>query len=105
MSCQIQINSITGTPPFNIFLCDITFNQCILNLSAVTPSYPLILTLPPTLENTDLLIIQIVDYNNCSVFHNYVRPSLTPTPTNTTTPTPTPSLYSTPTPTPTPSSS
>ena len=104
MSCFIQINSINGTPPYDIYLCDITYSQCILNLSATTPSYPLILTLPPTLENTDFLIVQIVDSNNCQVFHNYVRPSLTPTPTTTTTPTPTPSLYSTPTPTPTPSS-
>lgn len=104
MSCNIQINSITGTPPFYIFLCDITFTQCIFNLSSSTPTYPIVLTLPPELENTDLIIVKIADGNGCETFHNYVRPSVTPTPTVTTTPTPTPSLYSTPTPTPTPSS-
>ena len=104
MSCQIQINSISGTSPFYIYLCDITLTQCIFNTSATTPTYPLILTLPPTLQNTDLLIVKIIDGDNCQSFHNYLRPSHTPTPTVTITPTPTPSLYSTPTPTPTPSS-
>ena len=104
MSCQVQINSILGTPPFYFFLCDINLTQCIYNSSASTPTYPIILDLPTSLIGTNQLVVKIIDGNSCEVYQDYILPSPTPTPSLTMTPTPTPSIYSTPTPTPTPSS-
>jgi hypothetical protein len=97
MSCQIQINSISGTSPFDIYLCDINLNQCVFIQTETSPSYPIIISLPPTFYGVNQLIVKIIDGNGCETFNYYILPTPTPTPTITPTITPTPS------PTPTPS--
>ena len=107
MSCSIQINSISGTSPFDIYMCDINLNQCVFIQTETNPTYPIVLTTPNTLVGATSFIIKIIDSNSCSIFYPYTQPSPTVTPTITPTitisPTVTPTL--TPTKTPTPSSS
>lgn len=107
MSCNIQINSISGTSPFNIYMCDLGLAQCIFLQTETSPTYPIIINPPTTLIGATSFIIKIIDANGCQIFYPYTQPSptVTPTitPTLTLTPTITPTL--TPTKTPTPSSS
>lgn len=107
MSCSIQINSISGTSPFDIYMCDTGLVQCVFLQTETSPTYPIILTTPNTLMGVTSFIIKIIDGNGCSIFYPYTQPSPTVTPTITPTitisPTVTPTL--TPTKTPTPSSS
>ncbi len=117
MSCQIQINSISGTSPFDIYMCDIGMVECIFIETVTSPTYPITITYPTTLIGTTSFVIKIVDGNGCQLFQPYTQPTPTPTPsitpTNTITPTvtPTPSitptigLSMTPTPTQTPTKS
>ena len=97
MSCTVQINSISGTSPFDIYLCDIGLSQCVFIQTETTPSYPIIINLPTTLIGVNQLIVKIIDGNGCSTFTLYVLPTPTPTPTIT------PTITLTPSPTPTPS--
>lgn len=98
MSCAIQINSISGTSPFDIYMCDIGLYQCIFLQTETSPTYPIILTPPTTLVGSTSFIIKIIDLNGCQTFYPYTQPTPTPTSTITVTPTVTP----TPTPTNTP---
>ena len=91
MACQIQINSISGTSPFDIYFCDIGLNQCVFMQTETSPSYPIIIDLPQTLIGVNQLIVKIIDGNGCEIFYPYVVISKTPTPTPTVTPTITPS--------------
>jgi len=97
MACQIQINSISGTSPFDIYLCDINLNQCVFIQTETSPSYPIIITPPPTFYGVNQLIVKIIDDNGCETFNYYILP--TPTPTASNFPTPTPTLTPTPSPT------
>ena len=107
MSCNIQIYSISGTSPFDIYLCDIGLNLCVFIQTETSPTYPIIITPPATFLGVNQLIVKIIDGNGCQIFNYYVvpTPTITPsiTPTMTITPTVTPTLTPTNTTTPTPS--
>jgi hypothetical protein len=92
MSCQIQINSISGTSPFDIYMCDIGLAQCVYLQTETSPTYPIIITYPPTLVGATSFIIKIIDANGCELFYPYTQPTPTPTSSNTPTPTVTPTV-------------
>ena len=88
----IEIGSITGTSPYDITVCDITYTYC-YSVGTGLPSVPpiLYLNLPTELSGVDSIIITVTDSNNCEeskIVNCPVTP--TPTPTNTQTPTITP---------------
>jgi hypothetical protein len=68
MSNIIQINSISGTSPYNIYVCDITLDYCFLvsGATAITPilQFPV----PPPLDNLTEVILKIVDSLGCEKF-------------------------------------
>jgi|688.fasta_scaffold69410_2 hypothetical protein len=64
----IQINSITGTSPYNIYVCDITLNYCFL-VSGSTAINPVVrFAVPPPLDNVTEVILKIVDSLGCEKF-------------------------------------
>lgn len=94
---QVTINTIQGIPPYTIFACETTMNNCIMVLSGVTNvPPPVTFTIPSGLTSFPSVIIKIEDSNNCVFYSTYscITPTLTPTVT------PTPSITSTLTPTP-----
>jgi len=92
MSCSIQINSISGTSPFDIYMCDIGLYQCIFLQTETLPTYPIELNPPTTLIGATSVIIKIIDANGCQIFYPYTQPTPTPTSSNTPTPTVTPTM-------------
>ena len=97
MSCQIQINSISGTSPFDIYMCDIGLAECIYLQTETSPTYPIILSPPTTLIGATSFIVKIIDANGCQIFYPYTQPTPTPTSSNTPTPTVTPTVTPSPT--------
>jgi hypothetical protein len=95
MACQIQINSISGTSPFDVYFCDLGFYQCEFIETLTSPSFPVLISLPYSFVGTTNILVRIIDGNGCEYFNTYVQPTPTPTasitPTLTPTPTPTPS--------------
>lgn len=92
MSCTVQINSISGTSPFEVYFCDNLFYECVLVETLVTPTFPINLNLPYLFVGTTSLTLKIIDSNGCESFIPLVSPSPTPSPTISLTPTPTPTV-------------
>jgi len=100
----IQITSVTGTSPYNVYVCDVFGLNCNLVgtiVGTVPPVYSF--SLPTMFNYAQVVMVKVIDFNNCETFH--IEPCIlptTPTPTPTLTPTPTPTVTPTKTPTPTP---
>lgn len=102
----IDITNITGlTYPYNIYVCDIYGNNCILISTVFTTIPPSnTILLPPQFNTSPSVGIKIITPDGCEKFKIIecdVLVSPTPTPTLTNTPTITPTITVTPTLTPT----
>lgn len=68
-SYTIEISLLTGTEPYNIYLCDTGFTTCLyintINDSDITYSFPL----PAIFSGQSKLIIKAVDSLNCSILY------------------------------------
>lgn len=109
MAASVTITSITGTSPYQVYVCNVLGADCNFVGSATTMPYSV--TLPTMYNSAPAVMIKVIDSNNCETFiiapcGEIPTPVPTPTPTPTPyVPTPTPTPYvptATPTPTPTP---
>jgi len=103
---QITINNIGGNDPYDIYVCDSNFSNCVLHGTINQVDLPYTFNAPPPYETGYTVYIKIIDSDNCIKTGIYNIPTPTPTPTSSPTPTilpptPTPSPTSSPTPTPT----
>ena len=67
---QLQINNVTGVAlPYNIYICDVFGNNCVLT-SAVNVSIPpsLTITLPPLFNTAPAIGVKIVGVDGCEKF-------------------------------------
>lgn len=88
----IEITSVTGTSPYDIIICDITYTYCYTADTGVVSIPPtLYVNLPIELYGSQSVIVKIVDSLGCEEIQ-FVEcpPTPTPTPTLTITPTITP---------------
>jgi hypothetical protein len=102
LASSIQITSVTGTSPYDVYVCDVFGANC--NLVGTIPgSVPPAVTFSiPTMFNyAQVVMVKVIDLNNCETFHIETCIPPTPTPTPTRTPTQTPTRTPTPTQTPT----
>jgi len=115
MSQVVLYNVFAGNPPFDIYVCNVYGNDCVLvSQVAYFPPPIYTLTLPNVFDSAPAVQVKILSSDGCETNHildcvaNGTLPSPTPLPTNTYTPTPTPTSTPTPTatftPTPTPTS-
>jgi hypothetical protein len=98
MSAQIEIASITGSFPADVYVSDVYGNN--LTYLGILNAVPQIFNLPSLFNFAPAVIITIIDSNGCEVFQIKECISQFPTPTSVT-PTPTPSITPTITLTPT----
>ena len=102
----IEISSISGTSPFQIWVCDYYGNQCQLIDTVTGPVPPAVYyNLPAAFMYAPVVTIKIIDSLGCetSTLYYCIDPTPTKTPTQTPTNTVTPTVTSTPiTPTVTP---
>jgi len=102
----IEISSISGTSPFQIWVCDYYGNQCQLIDTVTGPVPPAVYyNLPAAFMYAPVVTIKIIDSLGCetSTLYYCIDPTPTRTPTQTPTNTVTPTVTSTPiTPTVTP---
>lgn len=64
----VQINSISGNSPYDIYVCDITLTYCYLVSGSTTIITPYQFIVPPPLDNVTSLILKIVDSLGCERF-------------------------------------
>jgi hypothetical protein len=63
MSSQIIISGITGTSPYNIYVCDTLGTNC--QYIGVFTTVPQTIILPSTFTYAPAVLIRIIDYNLC----------------------------------------
>ena len=72
MPNYITIDSITGQSPYNIYLCDVSFANCIYMNTITDLDIPYTFEAPPLYDNTTNIVIRSVDDNGCST-ENYIN--------------------------------
>ena len=68
MPNYVQINTISGTPPYTIFVCDQTFTYCFPVVGPITITTPYTFMVPSPLTNVTDLIVQIYDSSGCETW-------------------------------------
>jgi hypothetical protein len=81
MSQSIDILTSTGVPPYDVYVCDVTYTFCFLVDTGVTLPYQFFA--PPPLDNVSQLIVKLVDSLGCVFFEPFQCPTPTPTPSPT----------------------
>lgn len=96
----ITIDSISGIPPYQIYVCDIFEINCVFITTYVDYIPPSVsFPIPSGYTYAPILLIKIIDSTGCVYTQNYT--CTTPTPTPSVTPTVTPTISLTPSITPT----
>ena len=92
----IQMNSVSGTPPYDVYVCDPTITYCYF-VSDDVSVFPLYIDLPTQLSGIGSVVVKVTDSNGCEIFYNIAcqlpTPSITVTPSYTPTPTPTQTVF------------
>jgi hypothetical protein len=86
---SIELTSISGTPPYNISICDITKTFCYI-VATGNPTLPVNLPIPVELMGVLELLVVIEDSLNCEYFEFISCVTTTTTSTTTTTTLPPP---------------
>jgi hypothetical protein len=68
MANVIQITSISGNSPYDIYVCDITLTYCYLVSGSTTITTPYQFIVPSPLNNVTSLILKIIDSLGCEKF-------------------------------------
>ena len=98
MGIKVTINSLTGTSPYDVYICQSGGTSCFYISTIVTGDLPYIFDIPSPYNNGDSYMVKVVDDENCVITGiTSIAYTVTPTPT----PTVTPSISLTPTLTPT----
>ena len=72
MSCTLQIESISGSSPYTIYVCDYTFYECILvGVYSEPLTYPFYIPVPESMEGSSKIIVRIDDASGCTKFNLY----------------------------------
>jgi hypothetical protein len=71
MPHQITISGVSGTSPYDVYVCDVTNTYCFLISGGTTipPSFTFEPVYP--LNNVDSLLVKLIDSNNCEIFNYY----------------------------------
>jgi len=67
MPTDITINNITGTSPFDVYICDNPITTCVYVVTITSPSLPYVFQIPPVMDGQPSYNLKIVDDNNCVV--------------------------------------
>lgn len=69
MAHEITVSTIIGTPPFDVYVCDITNTYCFF-VSGFTSTVPpnFVFIVPPPLDDVESLLLKIIDSNGCEKF-------------------------------------
>jgi hypothetical protein len=67
MAKQITITNIVGTEPYNIYLCDNLYNNCIYIATISNIDIPYNFIVPTAFEALSTVGVKIIDANNCEI--------------------------------------
>jgi hypothetical protein len=105
MPVQVSLYSLSGTSPFDVYICQFNLTGCFYIDTITNANIPYTFNIPSPYDTAESYCVKVVDsqgcvISGCSVVNPTPTPTNTITPTNTRTPVVTPTNTSTPTPTP-----
>jgi len=67
----LELLSVSGSSPYDIYVCDITNTYCFLvsGSTSIPPLFSFIV--PPPLDGVTELLLKIIDSNACEKFYYY----------------------------------
>ena len=65
MAVQVTINSLTGTSPYDVYVCDSLVSNCVY--IATINSTPYVFDVPAPLDAQTELCVKVVDTNGCII--------------------------------------
>jgi hypothetical protein len=105
MPVQVTLYSLSGTSPFDVYICQFNLTGCFYIDTITNGDIPYTFTIPSPYDTAESYCVKVVDdqgciISGCSEINPTPTPTNTITPTNTRTPVVTPTNTSSPTPTP-----
>jgi hypothetical protein len=67
MPTDITINNISGTTPFDVYVCDTGYTSCIYVSTITSGELPYTFEIPPVYSSLTNFIVKVVDDNDCVV--------------------------------------
>lgn len=67
MPTDITINNISGTTPFDVYVCDTGYTSCVYVSTITSGELPYTFEIPPVYSSLTDFIVKVVDDNNCVV--------------------------------------
>jgi hypothetical protein len=67
MPTNITINNVTGTQPFDVYVCDSPITTCIYVATINTVDIPYSFNIPPVYSSLTEFVVKVVDNNDCIV--------------------------------------
>ena len=67
MPTDITINNISGTTPFDVYVCDTGYTSCIYVSTITNGELPYTFEIPPVYSSLTNFIVKVVDDNDCVV--------------------------------------
>jgi hypothetical protein len=67
MPTDITINNISGSTPFDVYVCDTGYTTCIYVSTIDSVDLPYTFEIPPIYSTLTNFIVKVVDDNNCIV--------------------------------------
>lgn len=73
MIINIDINNITGSSPYSIFICQTAGSSCyyITQISSTPYSF----TVPPPINNENSFLLKIIDNDGCEIYKSVLVPT------------------------------
>jgi len=102
MAVVVSINALTGTSPYDVYVCQPDGSSCFYMSRITTGDLPYVFDIPAPYDNSNEYLLKVIDASACVLTGtSAIFFTLTPTPSPTTTPTVTPTNSPTNTSTPT----
>jgi uncharacterized secreted protein with C-terminal beta-propeller domain len=67
MPTDITINNISGSTPFDVYVCDTGYTSCIYVSTITSGELPYTFEIPPVYSSLTNFIVKVVDDNDCVV--------------------------------------
>jgi len=67
MNKQLTIISIDGIEPYNVYICDDTYNMCVYVTTINDSDLPYNFLVPEPYNNLTSVGIKLIDNNNCEI--------------------------------------
>lgn len=66
MPTDITINDITGSTPFDVWVCDTGYTACIYVSTINSGDLPYTFEIPPVYSSLSDFVVRVIDNNDCT---------------------------------------